>query len=300
MTLPSLNGMRAFEAAARLGSIKDAAAELHLTPSAVSRHIRALEESLGQNLFDRGFRQITLTYRGTFYARHLTEAFSAIARATEDMRIRRDRKHDAARRVRVLYGPWIMSLWLADRLPGFRRENPEVDLEVLTGGRRDRFDLVIFDEFTDQTGPVDTLLVPILETPVCAPSLLEGPIPLRTPADLLRHNLIHECETGRWLGWLAREGVTGAPERAGVILDDCALIMREAMNGFGIALADTLMAEDLLRKGQLVAPFAARHPYPGGIYLSLGRNIGNRRDVGLFRDWLMAEVARHRRAMRID
>ncbi|RVB28255.1 LysR family transcriptional regulator, partial [Mesorhizobium sp. M7A.F.Ca.CA.001.07.2.1] len=66
MALPSLNGMRAFEAAARLGSVKDAAEELHLTPSAVSRHIRALEQNLGQDLFERGFRQITPTIRGSY------------------------------------------------------------------------------------------------------------------------------------------------------------------------------------------------------------------------------------------
>lgn len=81
MILPSLNGMRAFEAAARLGSVKDAAEELHLTPSAVSRHIRSLETNLGQELFERSFRQITLTARGSYYAHSLSEAFEAIRRA---------------------------------------------------------------------------------------------------------------------------------------------------------------------------------------------------------------------------
>lgn len=300
MALPSLNGMRAFEAAARLGSIKDAAEELHLTPSAISRHIRALEDSIGQPLFERGFRQVTVTVRGSYYARCLTEAFAAIWQATEDVSARDSTPRAKPERVRVFCTASIVNLWLADRLPAFRRAHPLVELEILTTGSRANVDLSVVDSFDFEIEPGATLLVPILLTPVCAPSLLQGPIPLQKPADLLEHHLIHECETTRWKLWLEHEGVSRNLARSSSILDDCTLIMREVVNGGGIALADTLMAQDLMAEGKLVAPFASRHPYPAGFYLYPGRRRGRRPEARLFQDWLLAEFAAHRRAMGLE
>ncbi|WP_119255469.1 LysR family transcriptional regulator [Shinella zoogloeoides] len=299
MVLPSLNGMRAFEAAARLGSIKDAAEELHLTPSAVSRHIRTLEKTLGQELFERGFRQVTPTMRGSYYARTLSEAFETIWRATEDVSLREGPRSQKAQRVKLMCEPTFLNLWLADRLPDFRRLHPNVDLEISTSGKRTNVDLAIVDEFVYKAGPALTMMIPLLLTPVCAPSLLEGPVPLRSPADLFHHHLIHECETTRWKQWLEQEGISEGAVPAGSTLHDCTLIMREAMNGAGIALADTIMAEDLLRQGKLVAPFAARHAYPAGYYLQQRRSIGNKAGTSVFQDWLLAEVAGHKRAMNI-
>ncbi|CAM5558798.1 Glycine cleavage system transcriptional activator [Mycolicibacterium aubagnense] len=300
MALPSLNGMRAFEAAARLGSIKDAAEELHLTASAVSRHIRTLEKNLGQDLFERGFRQVTLTTRGSYYARNLSEAFEAIWRATEDVSFHDGARRDKAQRLRVLCVPPVLTLWLADRLPGFRRQHPSVDLEILTSGKRTNFDLAIVDEFDYKAGPALTLLIPLVLTPVCSPALLDGTVPLRSPADLIHHHLIHECETNRWKRWLEQEGVFEAMPKSSTVLDDCTLIMREAMNGGGVALADTMMAQDLLHQGKLVAPFKARHTYPAGIYLYQRRSIGSKQGAALFQSWLLEQVAEHKRVMAID
>jgi len=300
MALPSLNGMRAFEAAARLGSIKDAAEELHLTPSAVSRHIRTLERTLGLELFERGFRQVTPTMRGSYYARNLSEAFDAIWRATEDVSLQSGPRSQKVQRVKLFCEPTFLNLWLADRLPDFRRKHPSVDLEISTSSKRANVDLAILDEFVYKAGPALMLIVPLLLTPVCAPSLLEGPIPLRSTADLVHHHLIHECETTRWKQWLEQEGISDPIAQPGSTLHDCTLIMREAMNGAGIALADTIMAEDLVRQGKLVAPFGARHAYPAGYYLQQRRSIGNKPAATLFQDWLLAEVAAHKRAMGIS
>lgn len=300
MALPSLNGMRAFEAAARLGSIKDAAEELHLTPSAVSRHIRALEKSLGQDLFERGFRQVTPTNRGSYYARSLSEAFEAIWRATADVSLNDGPRGSKAQRVKLMCEPTMLNLWLADRLPNFRQQHPTIALEISTSGKRTNVDLAIIDEFDYKAGPALTLLVPLYLTPVCAPSLLEGPVPLRSPADLVHHHLIHESETTRWKQWLEQEGISYAGSQSASILHDCTLIMREAMNGAGIALADTIMAQDLLRQGRLVAPFSARHPYPAGYYLQQRSAVGNKSSTSVFQEWLLAEVAEHKRAMGIE
>lgn len=297
MALPSLNGMRAFEAAARLGSIKDAAEELHLTPSAVSRHIRTLEKTLGLELFERGFRQVTPTMRGSYYARNLSEAFDAIWRATEDVSLHDRPRGQKALRVKLFCEPTFLNLWLADRLPDFRRKHPTVDLEISTSSKRANVDLAIVDEFVYKAGPALTLMIPLLLTPVCSPSLLEGSIPLRTTADLVHHHLIHECETARWKQWLDQEGISAPLSQSGSTLHDCTLIMREAMNGAGIALADTIMAQDLLRQGKLIAPFSARHAYPAGYYLQQRRSIGTKPAATLFQNWMLAEVEEHKRAV---
>ncbi|TIW77010.1 MAG: LysR family transcriptional regulator, partial [Mesorhizobium sp.] len=134
-------------------------------------------------------------------------------------------------RVRVLCVPAVLNLWLADRLPNFRRQHPTVDLEISTSGKRANFDLAIVDEFVYKAGPALTLLIPLVLTPVCAPSLLEGPMPLLSPADLVNHHLIHECETMRWKRWLEQEGVLDTTPKSSTTLDDCTLIMREAING---------------------------------------------------------------------
>jgi LysR family glycine cleavage system transcriptional activator len=297
MILPSLNGMRAFEAAARLGSVKDAAEELHLTPSAVSRHIRSLETNLGQELFERSFRQITLTARGSYYAHSLSEAFEAIRRATEDVSLVDGVSSRKARRVRLMCEPTFLNLWLADRLPAFRRLHPLIDLEISASGKRSNFDLAIVDEFNEKTSPALKLVLPLMLTPVCAPALLEGPRPLRTPQDLLGHHLIHECETRRWERWLAQASVAGDISKPGTVLHDCTLIMREVANGTGIALADTIMAQDLLQQGRLVAPFNIYYDYPAGYYLHQRPGVSNKPGITQFLDWLFAEIDEHRRLM---
>jgi len=296
MVLPSLNGMRAFEAAARLGSVKGAAEELRLTPSAVSRHIRFLEKSLGQDLFERSFRQISLTATGSYYAHSLSEAFEAIKRATEDVSLV-DGANRRRGRISLMCEPTFLNLWLADRLPAFRRLHPSVDLEISASGKPANFDLAIIDEFNEKTGPALKLLLPLMLTPVCSPVLLDGPEPLREPRDLLRHCLIHERESRRWERWLAKEGVAGAVARPGTVLHDCTLIMREVANGTGIALADTIMAQDLLQQKRLVAPFDAYHHYPAGYYLHQRPGVGNKPGVPLFLDWLSAEIEEHKRLM---
>lgn len=300
MVIPSLNAMRAFEAAARLGSIKDAAKELSLTPSAVSRHIRALEDGVGQPLFERGFRQVIITPRGALYARCLSEAFASIRQATEDVSAHTSTPRAKPERVRLFCTASIVNLWLADRLQRFRRAHPSIELEILTTGSRANFDLTIIDNFDFEVEPGAMLLIPVLLTPVCAPGLLQGPLPLARPEDLLHHHLIHECETTRWKIWLEREGITAAPTGPSSVMDDCTLIMREVVNGGGIALADTLMAEDLMAEGKLVAPLSCRHIYPAGFYLYQGRRRGRRPEVRLFQDWLLAEFAAHRRIMAVD
>lgn len=300
MQLPSLNAIRVFEAAARLGSLKAAAQEMGLSPSAVSRHIAALEDTLGTKLFVRGIRSITLTARGESYAHRLHDAFRTIETATEEaavhMRVRQSRSH-----IITLGGEaTFISLWLADRLEAFRQRHPEIEFEVSTSLDNDigDADLFIFSEFETHNDPSFKPLLPLTVLPVCAPVLLVGENPIRAVEDLAAHRLLHEGSTAWWEEWLAREGVFApAAIKRGATYHDPLLLLREAVKGSGIALADTIMAEDFLRRGELVAPLPHRHHLNAGYYLRQRIGAGGKPGIRPFRDWLAMKIEEHKRFM---
>jgi LysR family glycine cleavage system transcriptional activator len=301
MQLPSLNAIRVFETAARLGSLKDAASEMGLTPSAVSRHIRALEDALGTELFTRGFREVTLTTRGEDYAHRLTEAFRIIETATEDASVRGQIRPNRARYIVLSGESSFVNLWLVDRLAKFRQLHPQIefDISIATFDDNPKADLSIFSAFEEKNDPALKPLLPLYTMAVCAPSLLRAGRKLRMPADLIGHRLLHEGTTAWWEKWLAEEGVTAIDVKGGAVFHDPALAMREAVNGGGIALADTIMAEDLMKSGQLVTPFPIRHRLKAGYYLKQRPSAGSKPGVREFRAWLFAEIEQHKRDMRL-
>jgi LysR family glycine cleavage system transcriptional activator len=299
MTLPSLNAIRVFETAARLGSMKDAAAELGLTPSAVSRHIRVLEEALGTPLFTRGVREVTLTARGELYARRLTESFRIIEAATEDAGVQGQARPNRMKYIVLSGETSFINLWLIDRLPKFRRRYPDIEFEISTAITEEnlKVDFSIFSAFEDQRDPSMKPLLPLTTMAVCAPSLLREDRPLQSPADLIHHRLLHEGTTVWWEDWLAWEGVTTVNIKGGAVYHDPTLTMREAINGGGVALADTIMAEDLIKRGQLVSPFPNRHRLKAGYYLKQRPSTASKPGNRQFRDWLLAEIELHKREM---
>lgn len=302
MPLPSLNAIRAFEASARLLSFKDAAEELKLSPSAVSRHIRTLEDALGVPLFERGFRQVQLTEKAVHYARRLREAFKIIQDSTEEVSAYGPARRRKRQRVTLSINATFMNLWLADRLPQFRTLHPEYELEVSThddagkGGnvRADLRVLFTSDEIDD---PALTPLLNLIIIPVCAPSLLTGRKALRTPRDLAKHRLLHENTTAWWEEWIVGEGAKGVDPDTGAIFHDPSLAIREAVNGGGVALADNIMAEDLLARGLLVEPFRIRRRIPNCYSLAQRPGASSHTGVRDFRAWLIGEIARHKAVM---
>ena len=305
MPTPSLNAIRAFEAAARLLSFKEAAEELKLSPSAVSRHIRSLELALGVDLFERGFRQVALTKKATQYARRLSEAFKIIQESTEETSAYGPARRRRQKRVTLSINATFMNLWLADRLPRFRSLYPECEIEVsihddsAKGGnpRADVRILFVSDDFED---PSVTRLISLILIPVCAPALVTGPNALRKPANLAKHRLLHEGSTADWEEWIAGEGVTRVDPKSGPLFHDPTLSVREAVNGGGVALVDNIMAEDLLARGLLVAPFPIRRYFPFCYCLAQRPGASAVLGVKQFRQWLMSEIELHKRAMKLS
>ncbi len=305
MALPSLNAIRAFEAAARLLSFKEAAEELRLTPSAVSRHIRSLERALGVDLFERGFRQVQLTEKALPYARRLTDAFNVIANATDEISTTGTARRRKQKRVTLSINATFMNLWLADRLPRFRSACPECELEVSIHddagkGGNPKADLRILFTADDDENPSHLRLVSLIILPVCAPGLTTGPNALRKPADLARHRLLHENTTAWWEEWIEGVGVAGVDPKTGAIFHDPSLAIREAVNGGGVALADNIMVEDLLARKLLVTPFPIRRKIPSCYALALRPGASSLAGVKQFRQWLLAEIVRHKRAMELS
>ncbi|PTE15519.1 LysR family transcriptional regulator [Pseudogemmobacter blasticus] len=253
-----LTALRAFEAAARLGGFTAAAAELGVTPGAVTAHVKALEEGLGAALFERQSKGVRLTALGAAAAGGFTEAFDALARAEAVLRARA-----APQVVHVATLPAIAQLWLSPRLPALRAAAPEISvsitaLEAPPNLKRAPYDLSLFPAATGgRLVAVDAVF------PVCAPALADR---LRRPEDLAAVPCLSDAAwAGDWDLWLAAAGVAVRPR--GPVFSLYALAVEEAVNGAGVLMGHAALVADHLARGRLIAPFPQRVALPQGLRL---------------------------------
>ena len=289
MRLPSLNALRAFEAAARHGGYVAAAAELCVTRGAVSRHVKLLEDELGVRLFVRHPQGVRLTPAGGRLQPVLAQAFGAIARET-----RRIAQEDAA--LRVLCPPATSIRWLIPRLGGFGAAHPDIRLQLTTdfhGGSG--FDAEAFDlGFSVEHHPgraSDIRMQPLFATrltPACAPQLLERAGPVRVPSDLARLTLLHETPShADWNAWLDAYPAEGVDPASGLDFPNLDMATKAAVLGAGVVMADLVLCEEELETGALVAPFEGLvcEPPTGGICLIGAPDRWDKPDVRAFREW---------------
>lgn len=288
--LPPLNALRAFEAAGRLGSFKEAATELHVTHGAVSQHVRLLEEWLGAPLFERHNRRVVLTAAAKAYLEEIGPVFEQLSQATARYGV-----PPTLSRTLSVNAPATFTLrWLVPRLAKFRVEHPDVDVKVETSNEpveslKDIYDVII------RGGP-DTFygysMWPFLSEerlPVCSPALLQK-LPLRMPDDLHQHTLLHTSSLPRlWPDWLASAQISALRPAATLTFDHFYLTLQAAIDGIGIAMGPTALVSDDLAAGRLVAPFAGPR-LPSRSYCTYvpdGRSADD--VVVLFRSWLERE-----------
>lgn len=292
-----------FEAAARLRSFKLAAEELHVTQSAVSRQVHTLESQLGVLLFRRRNRAVELTESGAALLPVMTRALEDISAATERLRDASTRLDTPVRLV-ISATPGIAELWLGRRLGGFCRAYPWIEPEILVAGDlkpllSGHADLAIHYGAGEWASFRHETLHETAEFPVCSPRLLrgEGP-PLACAADLRHHRLLHWQSRGWWGAWLRHFEVPGVDWNQGPLLHDYALALEMAIAGEGVALADDLLAADLIERGELVKPLAESRPSDYLQQLILRPDTERPDAVAAFRDWLVNEVRHHTRRSR--
>jgi LysR family glycine cleavage system transcriptional activator len=290
--LPPLNALRAFEAAARHLSITVAADELSVTPGAVSRQIRQLEDTLGVRLFTRGHRQITLTREGGDYYRAITKAMDTVREATQRLARRRKRKQLKIR----AYTTFAMR-WLIPRLSSFHAAHRDIEV-LLTASldevdfRKEDLDAAIRLGDGRWPGARCLRLVPNILAPVASPELLAAGPKLRKPADLRQHTLLHSVarpdDWGRWLEAVGAADTVDA--RAGMSYQSSAMAYAAAVEGQGVAMAQLFLVEDDLRKGRLAMPFK-RTLDMGDFtyYLLTPSQRAESPSMATFRAWLVAQ-----------
>jgi len=287
--LPSLNALKAFEAAARNASFTRAASELNVTHAAVSRHIRELEAWLGVKLFVRTGRGVELTEKGKSYVADLTRGFDLLAAATDSVSARRRRR----KQLSVSVEPSFAALWLVPRLGRFTAANPEIELVLDSSTRlvdfsRNEADVGVRYGRGVWSGVAAELLTTTEITPVCSPALLRetgGPSLSALPPSLL----LQEESRRYWDEWLAAAGLAGRISPEGPTLG-LYLTVPAAEAGQGFALADQIIAGDALVGGRLVRPFPiAIRSY--GYYFARAADRKETKAMTALRVWLEEEIA---------
>ena len=306
--LPPLNALRVFEAAARHLSFKDAAAELHITQAAVSHQVKSLEEYLGVQLFRRSARGVQLTDAARACLPKLREGFDALASAVEMIR---NRGEDAE--LMITAPPVFTARWLMPRLAEFSRREPKIELRVfgsskmVDAGALDSSalvgDLDLRTEYSqvqihlgagNYPGHRADRLFSVAITAVASPALEP---PLRTPADLAHHTLLHDdaleivAGGNAWRKWLDAAGVAHEVEAdRGPHFSTNMLSLEAASQKLGVALALRPLVDSDIASGRLCAPFNVDVKPNSAYYLVCPEVIADRPAVAAFRKWLLEQA----------
>ena len=290
--------LKVLEAACRHLNFTLAAAELKLTPAAVSYQIKEFEAQLGIELFIRANRSLKLTAAGKIMYDAVVAALGTLADGAS-----RARKTEARAQLRVTASSSIAAKWLIPRLDRFSRLEPKADVLVDISSRlrdleRDEADVAIRFGRGDYPRVRSDRLFEHSIFPVCSPNLLRSVPPLRSPADILNHTLIHVTWSGQgvtwpdWTMWMQVAGVERLELKPGLHFEDSLFAIQAAIDGTGIALGDMSLVADDLSAGRLVRPFdlAINGPPMFAYFLVSPLEPAADSLVPSFREWVLREA----------
>jgi DNA-binding transcriptional LysR family regulator len=295
--LPALDLLVGFESAARHLSFTKAGEELYLTQSAVSRQMKELEDQLGVALFQRRHRALALTEAGHQFYAAAAQALATMRAATDRLRAQTGRK---ALSVTTTHS--FAALWLIPRLAGFTREHPGVDVRITADTKvqdleRDGLDLALRHGPASLAGPNAIRLFGEKVFPVCSPKLLKKK-PLEKPADLRHHILLQYDDPDvrhpwlHWKTWLEVERIADLKPAGTLSFSGYEQIIPAAVAGHGVALGRSPLVKDLMRSGELVAPFKSSADPARAYFAILSKTATGRPEVVAFLEWLKAEAAK--------
>lgn len=292
--MPPLNGLRAFEAAARHLSFQNAARELHVTPGAISQQIKKLEDILQTTLFHREGRTVTLTDRGRQLLPGVSDGFDRLDQAVQETKRHQERQH-----INISVTPSFATKWLVQRLENWTQAHPEIDIRISAnlqianfGG--DGIDLAVRFGGGRYDGLESTLLMPESFVVVCSPAFIKN-TKLATPEDMATQPLLHVTGPvgilgADWRQWLKAAGAKEIDVSRGLSFDDTGVAILAAINGQGILLARRSLVEEDMSAGRLVMPFDVNLPLDFAWYIVTPPAQLSRPEIRDFRDWLLAEA----------
>ena len=286
-SLPPLNALKAFEAAARHLSFTRAADELFVTQAAVSHQIKALEEFLSLKLFIRRNRTLLLTEEGQAYFLELKDIFKNLQDATERLLARGSKGA-----ITVATPPSFASQWLVPRISKFSLAYPDIDVRLKAvdfdeGFLADDIDVAIYYGRGRWSGIQAEKLHTEFLTPLCSPSLFQGSKPLNSLADLKHHVLLHDSSRAIWKMWLKHFNVFGVNVNQGPVFSHSMMVMQAAALGQGIALGNSVLAKPELDAGRLIMPFEEKLESRDAYYLVCHEGQAEMGKISAFRDWVM-------------
>ena len=283
---PSLNALRAFEAAARLRSFSDAANELSVTHGAVSRHVRSLEESLGIQLLNRNAHSTDTTPQGARLAEGLSSAFNLIQASIEQL---------MSGPITLSCSESIMMYWLIPRIARFHQAHPMVDLRFnMSSGPVDfsRENINIAIRLSTRDVPKDAMKRDVVDEwigPVCSAEYMQS-VRIQSIEDLGRASLLAtKTRSLAWSEWLLASGHANTGLKIADSFEHFYLMIQAAKCGLGVANVPKMLVRDDLNAGTLVAPFGFV-PGPNKVSLWIAPYRGSRTEAVALEDWLVEEL----------
>lgn len=296
--VPSITSLLAFEAAARHQSFTQAARELFLTESAISRQINTLETQLGVHLFVRSKQRVMLTRTGKLYGTQVRRMLDTLDRDTTSTIM-----HGASPgNLELAVLPTFASHWLVPRMASLMAEHP--DLRVNMSARTEifsfeesHFDAAIHYGKPDWPGTASDLLFGEEVIPVCSPALLTRPI--AHPVELLDYPLLHSStRTDEWTRWFDGQGVVDPRSMQGVNYELHTMLIAGAAAGLGVALVPRFFVEGKLAQLGIVTPVDRVTVAEGAYYLVYPTELTHNASLTAFRDWLVVEAGSFAEAAR--
>jgi len=285
--LPPLNALKAFEAAARNLSFTKAAEELFVTQAAVSHQIKTLEEHLGLKLFLRKNRSLLLTEEGQGYFLDIRDIFTQLIDATEKLLAR-----GAKGSLTVSLTPSFAIQWLVPRLNLFNEAHPEIDVRIKAQDQdenslTDDVDVAIYYGRGNWSGIETHKLHTEYMVPLCSPMLLNSTIPMKTPADLQKHVLLHDMTRRNWKTWMKTAGVRDIKVNQGPIFSHSSMVLQAAVHGQGVALGNSVLAKPDIDAGRLVIPFSHYLESKNAFYLVFRESQSELGKIVSFKNWML-------------
>ena len=286
--VPPFAAIRAFEAAARHGTLQAAADELGVSPSAVSHQIKSLEDFLGAKVFVRRNNKLSLTDLGTSYQQDLRQALDLIEIATA-----RAAQRQKGGRITVNLFFSLAELWLVPLLGSFHEAHPDIEVKLVTQPEDvslsgSDIDVAIRYASRESVEQGCEFLFEEDILPVCSPGFLVAMGPMTSPADLtMRRLIISSLEPSEWSIWAGANGVSLGEVTSWLELDQRTFVMQAARKGLGVAMARRPYADTDLEEGTLIAPFPKSVKTGFAYYLVVPERSRNLPRVKAFSKWLL-------------